>query len=448
MKLMTTMAALAALASASTADARQAVAKANVAPVTLAANAHDDVYIVTSLDHYAKHGAVFGKRISTRRAKDGSALVVARLKEHQLPDLGRTMHEDEQVCGGYFAFSTLAEAEQFAVLDRGPRPAGTVPLTYTIDNRAVVGTLLPLPSEANIRNTITSLSSFPNRYYNSAYGADASVAIRDLWRGIAGNRSDVTVELVACTAGINCGVQSSIVLTIKGNKRPHEVVVLGGHMDSISNVGTGNAMNAPGADDDASGIATLTEVLRVAMANDYRPDRTVKFMAYAAEEVGLRGSRSIAQSFAAQRVNVVGALQLDMTNYRTAALNMRIVTDFSSEPLKTFFASLFDTYLLPLGYTRGLDTCGYACSDHASWTAVGYPAAMMFEAGEDDGDYFPYIHTVNDRLVNMGNNATPSVPFAQFGLAFLAEMGKGTLREGSISGNGPRSPLPLPPRQR
>ena len=40
----------------------------------------------------------------------------------------------------------------------------------------------------------------------------------------------------------------------------------------------------PGADDDASGIASATEVLRVAIERDYRPERTVKFMAYAAEE--------------------------------------------------------------------------------------------------------------------------------------------------------------------
>ncbi|WP_370660982.1 M20/M25/M40 family metallo-hydrolase [Massilia cavernae] len=43
---------------------------------------------------------------------------------------------------------------------------------------------------------------------------------------------------------------------------------------------------APGADDDASGIAGLTEVLRVLAAGDYKPRRTIKLIAYAAEEVG------------------------------------------------------------------------------------------------------------------------------------------------------------------
>ena len=69
-------------------------------------------------------------------------------------------------------------------------------------------------------------------------------------------------------------------------------------------------MVAPGSDD-ATGVATLTETLRIALASGWKPKRTVKFMAYAAEEVGLRGSNAIAQQFKANGVNVVGVLQLD-----------------------------------------------------------------------------------------------------------------------------------------
>src|SRR5690606_16105710 len=100
-----------------------------------------------------------------------------------------------------------------------------------------------------------------------------------------------------------CGQQSSVVLTIQGQTLPDEIAVLGAHLDSIcSRSGTTNGQancdtgvttaqrRAPGADDDASGIAVLTEVLRVVLDNGYRPQRTVKFMGYAAEEVGLVGS--------------------------------------------------------------------------------------------------------------------------------------------------------------
>ncbi|MBA5760487.1 M20/M25/M40 family metallo-hydrolase, partial [Escherichia coli] len=65
-----------------------------------------------------------------------------------------------------------------------------------------------------------------------------------------------------------------------------------------------------------SGIASLTEALRVLLANNYRPKRTIKFVGYAAEEAGLLGSKAIAKQFRTQNANVVGVLQLDMTNYK------------------------------------------------------------------------------------------------------------------------------------
>ncbi|MEZ5545506.1 MAG: M28 family peptidase [Lysobacteraceae bacterium] len=79
---------------------------------------------------------------------------------------------------------------------------------------------------------------------------------------------------------------------------PDEIVVMGGHLDSISNVKRpGNPQNAsarsPGADDDASGIAVMTEALRVAWAMA-ETQRTVKFMAYAAEEVASTARKAIA----------------------------------------------------------------------------------------------------------------------------------------------------------
>src|SRR5690606_35133597 len=222
----------------------------------------------------------------------------------------------------------------------------------------------------------------------------------------------------------------SVILTIQGSELPGEIVVLGGHLDSVSNAGSSDAMDAPGADDDASGIATLTEVIRIALADGWKPRRTVKFMGYAAEEVGLRGSNAIAQSFQQQGVDVVGVLQLDMTNYAAgASVDMRLLTDYSNAGLQQFLRDVFDEYLAPLGLTRGTYTCGYGCSDHASWTSAGYPAAMMFEATFNNR-----LHTVEDTLPRMGGSAEASVNFAKLGLAFLGELAK---TEGGSDGGDP-----------
>ena len=162
------------------------------------------------------------------------------------------------------------------------------------------------------------------------------------------------------------------------------------------------------------------------MASGWKPRRTVKFMGYAAEEVGLRGSNAIAQAHKAAGANVVAVLQLDMTNYKASTnIDMRLVTDYSNAALNNFMSNLFDTYLVPRGMVRGTDFCGYACSDHASWTSAGYPAAFFFEAGTGViGGDFPLIHTANDTLANMQDSAQNSAKFAQLGLAFLGEAAK------------------------
>src|SRR3546814_16176715 len=128
----------------------------------------------------------------------------------------------------------------------------------------------------------------------------------------------VTTELF--TACATCSTQLSVVLTIEGTTLREEVVVLGAHLDSINAYGGGSpGQAAPGADDDASGIAVLTETLRIALASGWRPERTVTLMGYAAAEVGLRGSSAIAPSHRQAGVDCVAGLQVDMPTLGTAA---------------------------------------------------------------------------------------------------------------------------------
>ena len=395
------------------------------------------VYIVTS-DATWQGIRGLARGVATPRDSTGMPLVIAETRADRLGDISRYVHENERRCGGYFAFPDRAQAEAFVRGDRAKLAMAKSALArYALDNQATVGRWLPQVQEQRLYDTINHLSRYRNRYYASSHGRTSAEWIRDHWQSMAAGRSDVTTELF--TACSTCSTQPSVILTIRGWDLPDEVVVLGAHLDSI-NGNTRNDPNqlAPGADDDASGIATLTETLRIALADGWQPRRTVKFMGYAAEEVGLRGSNAIAQSFRAGGVNVVSVLQVDMTNYKSGAVtDMKLISDYSNTDLKNFFVTLFDTYLAPMGLTRSNTACGYACSDHASWTNAGYPAAMMFEAG-DPGGSFPYIHTPYDTLATMGESAQHSVKFTQFALAYLGETAK---TRGRVTG-GPTQVLP------
>jgi leucyl aminopeptidase len=413
------------------ADAAHARAEASDALASLRLE-HDpfaQVYIVMSRSSHA-HMPDLVRGAAPKVDRQGNRLVLAEVRAHQLSRITERIHQRERRCGGYFAFSTRAEAEAF-LRNASPRPplarkSPAMRVEYSIDSQATVSPWLDQVQHANIHATINHLQAYQNRYYASSYGRDAALWIQSTWMALAAGRSDVTSELFACAS---CSTQPSVILTIRGNEFPNEVVVLGGHLDSINVSGGGSTgQRAPGADDDASGIATLTEVLRIAMASGWKPKRTVKFMGYAAEEVGLRGSNAIAQAFKRSNVNVVAALQMDMTNYKSGSgPDMRLVTDFSDPHMQRFLTDLFDVYLAPRGLTRGTDTCGYACSDHASWTAAGYPSGFFFEGGTASGNGFASIHTSNDTLANMGNSAQNSARFAQLGLAFLGEAAKSSI---------------------
>ncbi len=354
--------------------------------------------------------------------KEQGGVAALRIPESQIDAISGVIHAKLHRCAGFMMHDSelkaMAELESAAA----PAPAPTMLASLFINNGPSVSAMLGEVQELNIRNTINSLSTnWTTRRYNTQSGADAATWLKNQWTTIASGRSDVSVAFYN-----HSWLQPSVIATIQGTTLPNEVVVIGGHLDSINQSSSTGA--APGADDDASGVASLTEVFRAAMAKGYKPARTVKFMAYAAEEVGLNGSSAIANWHKTNGVNVVGVLQLDMTNYKGSSYDFGMVTDNTNSALNNFTISLMGEYLPGTTYTN--INCGYACSDHASWNSAGFPATMPFEATMSTSN--PKIHTTGDTLTYMGGTASNSVKFAKLGVAFLGELAKG-----ATTGNTP-----------
>jgi leucyl aminopeptidase len=345
-------------------------------------------------------------------------VVVARISVDDVELLPGILHAARQRCGGFMRHQTREEAEWAAARANNPEQrTPPPPMSYTIDNGPVVNAMLPRIQEPGIHKTIVSLGNFVNRRYTCPVGVQSATWIKRRWQAIAASRPGVTVDFYNHT-GFS---QPSVILTIPGSTLPTEVVVLGAHQDSINGGNSNCSAVAPGEDDDASGVASLTEVLKVALRMNYHPQRTVKFMAYAAEEGGLLGSQQIAAAYDNQNINVVGVLQLDMTNYKGSAGDIYIFTDFTNPTQNTFLGNLVTTYLP--GLVKGSSACGYACSDHASWNMHGYPASFPFEATFNQDN--PFIHTPQDTIENCGNTANHAVKFSKLAAAYMAEVAKG-----------------------
>jgi leucyl aminopeptidase len=355
-----------------------------------------------------------------------AGLVLTQLPARAIDALSTFTHVTMGRIGGFIVHDTYAEAS--AALVTAVMAEEALPVDFQIDEQALVNSLLPLLDKNEIYSTIDHLSTaYINRYYQYTSGEQASLWIRDQWQGYASGRTDVTVSTYT-----HSFTQPSVILTIDGATLPSEIIVLGAHIDSTVGAMT-TSTPAPGADDDASGVAVLSEIIRVLMNDGLIPDRTVKFMAYAGEEAGLLGSGDIAQDHLDAGANVVGMVQLDMTGYFGSVEDIILVDDYTSPELTTFLADLVDEYQPTLlwAYT----TCGYGCSDHASWSNRGYPAAFPLEAKY--GQHNPYIHTANDTLENLGNDTDHALKFAKLGLSFVVETGVADCTPATVADAGP-----------
>jgi bacterial leucyl aminopeptidase len=361
-----------------------------------------------------------GRNLDFQAVNVKNGIAVIKTTNGELEKLSTLMHENFHKCAGFIAHETEAEALK-SIDDSFTADTQTRLVDYTIDNQTNVNPMLAEVQEPQIRQTITDLSAFPNRRYNQTSGLNSANWIKDRWTAMTAGRSDIAVEFFTHPAATS--PQPSVIMTITGTTTPNEVVVLGGHQDSIN--GSGATLNAPGADDDASGIASLTEVIRILVAKNFRPQRTIKFMAYAAEEVGLRGSAAIALDYQTRAVNVVGVMQLDMTNYKGSAADIVLITDRTNAAQNQFLRTLIAAYQPTI--TTIDNTCGYACSDHASWTTRGYAASMPFEARISPVEDNPFIHTANDTLDKSGNNANHAVKFTKLAVSYVGELAKGAL---------------------
>ncbi|KAI3333115.1 hypothetical protein F4824DRAFT_258713 [Ustulina deusta] len=107
---------------------------------------------------------------------------------------------------------------------------------------------------------------------------------------------------------------SDVVATLKGTDE-NRLYVISGHYDTRKTDILDYEGDAPGADDDASGVAVSLELARIMSRPEYPvPKASIAFVAVAGEEQGLYGSQFLAQTYAnsTPRVNVEGMLNNDI----------------------------------------------------------------------------------------------------------------------------------------
>ena len=197
-----------------------------------------------------------------------------------------------------------------------------------------------------------------------------------------------------------------VIGVLPGTVHPNSYYMVGAHFDSVS--------GAPGADDNASGVAGVLEAARV--LSQYSFEDSIVFVAFDREEQGLYGSTALAADWSTRPgSSLLGMISLDMIAYNPGGANTAHIYTYggAANGVSNGLASALTTYggLTPLA----LQDMGR--SDHQPFAAYG--SALLIEGNwnlnthyhqssdsVDTAGYIDYTYAANMTRAAVGYLAT------------------------------------------
>ncbi|KZC42474.1 UNVERIFIED_ORG: aminopeptidase, partial [Rhodanobacter sp. FW104-R5] len=185
---------------------------------------------------------------------------------------------------------------------------------------------------------------------------------------------------------LDCGVTgeytgANVIGEITGRRHPDQVVAIGGHLDSWD-PGTG-------AIDDGAGVAIAMAAGKLIRDLPRRPDRTIRVIAFANEEMGLWGGRAYADKHGAE----VAKFQLGTESDFGAGKIWRMSASVKPEARDAI--GQIAKVLEPVGVAYDATRPGGGGSDLSQMHAKGMAALSLTQDGTK---YFDWHHTPNDTL--------------------------------------------------
>jgi hypothetical protein len=257
--------------------------------------------------------------------------------------------------------------------------------------------------DSRISQTILDLQAFGTRDFHTETAAASAILIRQ-WMEEIGLETQLQEFIVDGITVVN------VVGTLNPSSVSSGVYLFGAHYDSRNRyaASTSEAENvsAPGADDNASGVAAMLEIAGI-LAGCERYEAATRFVAFGAEErgfidkQGLAGSRAFAQAEADTGVVYHAAFVLDMIGFQVEddLSRITIVTDDNSTHITTSMEAAADWYELDLR-TDVVHNDTFRYSDHASFWDQGYPSVLVIEEIDPSTGMpvNPYYHTASDTI--------------------------------------------------
>lgn len=249
-------------------------------------------------------------------------------------------------------------------------------------------------SAENLESSVRWLEGMGTRFALAENRRDVAVKIRNRFisMGYHGASLD-SFYLEKTIQGITYNTwQYNVIARVEGTD-DDSISIIGAHYDSYAS-GVNPFVTAPGANDNGSGMAAVMEIARIIRGSRIRPNHAVIFIAFAAEELGLHGSRYQAEKSAANGDKIIMMINHDMISYvADPSANQRylnIIHYDNSADLRDDAAQLCDEHSTLVSYS---DNTFNDRSDSYSYYLNGFKA-LFFHQSDIEGTY----HTPGDRV--------------------------------------------------
>ena len=266
----------------------------------------------------------------------------------------------------------------------------------------------------SLEATVQHLQDYQSRMWNStnAYAASDWIASRMTALGLEVEQQPFNVSSWA-----GSGAAAPNVIGIqRGTVYPNVYVVCGSHFDSFSYDALYSGGTCPGADDNATGVATVLETARI--MSQYEFEYSIVYCTFGCEELGLYGSEAYASRCQQQGMDIIGYFNNDMNGYLYGdVIHIHCIYPNSVAPIGDYYMNVGSVYFPELPIEHKILTGGD--SDHTSFNNHGYMGIFPFEDVDHDS---PYIHTQNDLIGPSVNSFAMVQQFCQMNIGCLAEI--------------------------
>lgn len=249
-------------------------------------------------------------------------------------------------------------------------------------------------SSDNLESSVRWLEGMGTRFALAENRRDVVVKIRNRFisMGYYGASLD-SFYLEKTIQGVTYNTwQYNVIAPVEGIE-DDSICIVGAHYDSYAS-GVNPFVTAPGANDNASGMAAVMEIARIMRGSRLRPKHTVEFIAFAAEELGLHGSRYQAEKSAATGEKIIMMINHDMISYvADPSANqwyLNIIHYDNSANLRDDAAQMCDLHSSLVSYS---DNTFNDRSDSYPYYLFGFKA-LFFHQSDIEGTY----HTPGDRV--------------------------------------------------